>query len=189
MGYSYQGAAYSRHTDRTQVPQYPTVNMGTRKTATSKDKTGPKKPAQWEEQDPSHRHIHPVSHQIPCQHSDLAKGGHGGYRCEDLETPHAAVITEALITAAQEQAVSTRSIKAGVYHTRQGPRCRMCKEASETVQHIVEGCKFRQEHTEWHKQVAGTVYRNICAQYGLDPPMSRWETPQKVVENNRAKIM
>ena len=39
------------------------------------------------------------------------------------------------------------------------------------------------------KQVAGIVYRNICSEYGLDPPKSRWETPQKVVENNRAKLL
>ena len=37
--------------------------------------------------------------------------------------------------------------------------------------------------------MAGIVYRNICTEYGLDPPKSRWETPQKVVENNRAKLL
>ena len=35
--------------------------------------------------------------------------------------------TEALIMAAQERALSTRSIEAGVYHTRQDTRCRLCK--------------------------------------------------------------
>ena len=44
--------------------------------------------------------------------------------------------TEALIMAAQEQALSTRSIEAGFYHTRQDPRCRLCKDAPETVQHM-----------------------------------------------------
>ncbi|KAF7652027.1 hypothetical protein LDENG_00102410 [Lucifuga dentata] len=33
--------------------------------------------------------------------------------------------TEALIMAAQEQALSTRSIEAGVYHSRQDPWCRL----------------------------------------------------------------
>ena len=42
-------------------------------------------------------------------------------------------------------------------------------------------------NTERHNQVAGIVYRNICTEYGPDPPKSRWETPQKVVENNREK--
>ena len=31
--------------------------------------------------------------------------------------------------------------------------------------------------------------RNICPEYGLDPPKSRRETLQKVVENNRAKLL
>ena len=99
--------------------------------------------------------------------------------------------TEALILAEQEQALGTRWIDAGLYHTRQDPRCRLCKDASETVQHIVAGCKMQAgtAYTERHNQVAGIVYRNICSEYGLDPPKSRWETPQKVVENNRAKLL
>ena len=89
--------------------------------------------------------------------------------------------TEALILAAQEQALGTRSIEAGVYHTRQDPRCRLCKEASETVQHIVAGCKMQAEtaYTERHNQVAVIVYRNICSEYGLDPPKSRGITKQQ----------
>ena len=39
-----------------------------------------------------------------------------------------------------------------------------------------------------HNQVAGIVYRNICTQYGLEVPKSQWAIPQKVVENNRAKV-
>lgn len=42
---------------------------------------------------------------------------------------------------------------------------------------------------ESHNQVAGIVYRNICAEYGLETPRSKWETPPKVVENYRAKIL
>ncbi|XP_029026371.1 aldehyde dehydrogenase family 3 member A2-like isoform X1 [Betta splendens] len=36
------------------------------------------------------------------------------------------------------KALSTRAIEAQIYHTRQDPRCRLCKEAPETVQHITE---------------------------------------------------
>ena len=54
--------------------------------------------------------------------------------------------TEALILAAQEKALGTRSIKVGVDHTRQDPRCRLCKEASETGQHIVAGGKMQEQH-------------------------------------------
>lgn len=45
--------------------------------------------------------------------------------------------TEVLIIPAQELALSTRFIEAGVYHSRQDTMCRLCKEASVTTQHIV----------------------------------------------------
>ncbi|KAF7648062.1 hypothetical protein LDENG_00162600 [Lucifuga dentata] len=90
--------------------------------------------------------------------------------------------------AAQEQALSTRSIEAGVYHSRQDPRCRQCKDAPETVQHIVAGCKML-AGTAYTERHSGIVYRNICAVYGLEVPKSKWETPPKVVENSRAKVL
>ncbi|TWW67382.1 hypothetical protein D4764_02G0004230 [Takifugu flavidus] len=99
--------------------------------------------------------------------------------------------TEALIMAAQEQALSTRAIEARVYHTRQDPRCRLCGDAPETVQHITAGCKMLagKAYMERHNQVAGIVYRNICTEYGLEVPGTRWETPPKVVENEQTKIL
>ena len=36
-------------------------------------------------------------------------------------------------------------------------------------------------YTKQDNQVVGIVHRNICTERGLDPPRSRWETPQKVV--------
>ncbi|TKS64906.1 N-lysine methyltransferase KMT5A [Collichthys lucidus] len=51
--------------------------------------------------------------------------------------------TEALIMAAQEQARSTRAIEARIYQSRPDPGCRLCKEALETVQHIVAGSAFK----------------------------------------------
>ncbi|TWW69265.1 COP9 signalosome complex subunit 1 [Takifugu flavidus] len=44
-------------------------------------------------------------------------------------------------------------------------------------------------YMERHNQVAGIVYRNICTEYGLEVPGSRWETPPKVLENEQAKIL
>ena len=91
--------------------------------------------------------------------------------------------TEALMLAVQKQALGTKSMEAGVYHTRQDPMGRLCKEASETVQQIVIGCKMQagKAYTERHNQVAGIVYRNI-SESGLDTPNSQWETSQTVVD-------
>jgi len=84
--------------------------------------------------------------------------------------------------AGVEQALSTRVIEAWVYHIRQDPRCRLCKEASETVQPIVVGCKMQagMAYMERYNQVAGIVYRNICADYGLEVPKSKWETVSNI---------
>ncbi|KAK7925836.1 hypothetical protein WMY93_008146 [Mugilogobius chulae] len=91
----------------------------------------------------------------------------------------------------KEPALSTRAIEAQIYHTRQNLKCRLCKEAPETVQHITAGCKMLagKAYMELHNQLAGIVYRNICVEYGLETPRSKWETPPKVVENDRAKIL
>lgn len=56
--------------------------------------------------------------------------------------------TEALIIIAQ-QALSARSIKAGVYHTRQDLRYRLCREAAEIVQHIVTAPWIKKDFPMW----------------------------------------
>ncbi len=96
--------------------------------------------------------------------------------------------TDELIMAAQEQALSTRSLEAGAG---QEPRCRLFKDAPETVQHIVTGCKMQTEtaYMGRHNHEARPVYRNIRSEYGLEVPRSEWATPPKVVENDRAKIL
>lgn len=53
------------------------------------------------------------------------------------------------VTAAQEQTFNTRSTEARFNHTRQDHSCRLCKHATEKVQHIVLGCKM-QAGTTWH---------------------------------------
>ena len=81
--------------------------------------------------------------------------------------------------------------EARVYHTGQDPRCRLNKEASETVQHIMDSTWKIQAGTaymEHYNQVGrglGLGLQNICTEYGLEVQMSR----VKVVENDRAKIL
>ncbi len=140
-----------------------------------------------EDEEPSWRDkpLHGVYHRQIEEVADIKKS------YQWLEKAGLKDSTEALIMAAQEQALSTRSIEAGVYHTRQDPRCRLCKDAPETVQHITAGCKMQagSAYMERHNQVAVIVYRNICHEYGLEVPRSKWKTPPKVVENDRAKIL
>ena len=108
-----------------------------------------------------------------------------------LEKSNLKANTEALIMAAQEQALKTRVTETRIYHTRQDPKCRLCKQQDETIQHIASGCQqlAGTAYTERHNQVAGIVYRNICTEYNLECPKDWWETPPKVNENDEAKIL
>lgn len=38
-------------------------------------------------------------------------------------------------------------------------------------------------------KVGCTVYRNVCAECGLEVPRSKWNMPLRVVENDQAKIL
>ena len=99
--------------------------------------------------------------------------------------------TEALILAAQEQALPTRQIQTQIYNIRTDASCRLCKQAPESIQHIISGCKqlAGSAYTERHNHVAGMVYRSLCAQYDLSQPHYWWEIPDKVNENDQVKIL
>lgn len=73
--------------------------------------------------------------------------------------------------AAQEQAMALEP-----------QSCKVCRGAPETIQHIekkMQACTMKD--TKWLGKCI--LYRRICATYGLEFPMSQWETPTKVVEN------
>jgi hypothetical protein len=99
--------------------------------------------------------------------------------------------TEALIMAAQEQALNTRAITAKIYHTNQDPRCRMCMTHNETVAHLVSGCSklAGTAYMERHNNVASIVYRAVCSAYDVETPRDWQALPEKVVQNNRAKVL
>uniref|UniRef100_A0A669BY65 Metal transporter n=1 Tax=Oreochromis niloticus TaxID=8128 RepID=A0A669BY65_ORENI len=91
-----------------------------------------------------------------------------------------------LLTRIQSLTLSIKFIEAGVYHTRQDPSCRLCKDAPETLQHITAGCKMLagRAYMERHKQVVGIVYRNICVEYGQEVLRSKGRSIM-----SRAKIL
>ena len=64
--------------------------------------------------------------------------------------------TEGLILASQEQALRTNSIKHSIDKTSETPLCRLCGDCSETVRHIVSGCKkvAESEYRKCHEKVA-----------------------------------
>lgn len=65
----------------------------------------------------------------------------------------------------------------------------LCKDAPESIKYITAGCKMQagMANIECHNQVASTVNRNICAEFRLEVPASKWKRPQKVDENDELR--
>ena len=51
------------------------------------------------------------------------------------------ISTEALLCAAQEQAIRTNYVKYHIDRTSESPLCRLCGKRGESVQHLVSGCE------------------------------------------------
>ncbi|XP_067945173.1 uncharacterized protein [Watersipora subatra] len=102
--------------------------------------------------------------------------------------------TESVIITAQEPVLPTRQLQTKIYHTRDDPRCRLCKDSPELaacIQHIIRGCKqlAGNTYTERHNNVAGVVFRSLHDEYGINKPQDWWNGPGKVNENDRAKFL
>lgn len=99
---------------------------------------------------------------------------------------------EAAIFAAQDQAFTTNAIKYRVHKTTDDPKCRLCRDKDETIDHLVSGCsKIAQtEYKKRHDNVASMIHWNICKNIGA-PVKKNWYNhyPGKVVENDRGKIL
>ena len=99
--------------------------------------------------------------------------------------------TEGLILATQEPALRTNSIKHSVDKTSQTPLCRSCGESTETVWHIVSGCKklAQNEYRKRHDKVALGVHWVMCRKYGIDYT-EKWydHQPLSIVENGEVRV-
>ena len=78
--------------------------------------------------------------------------------------------TEALICAAQEQAIRTNYTKYAIDKTTDSPACRMCEERGETISHIASECKklAQKEYKRRHDNVAKMVQWKLCEKFGLE---------------------
>ncbi|XP_067930560.1 uncharacterized protein [Watersipora subatra] len=121
-------------------------------------------------------HIKPLH---DAYHQQISKVGNLHHTYMWLNKGNLTVNTELLIMAAHKQVLSTRQLQTKIYHTRDHPRCRLCKYAPETVQHIISRCKqlAGNAYTKRHKHVAGVVDRSLCDEYGLNKPQHWWKAP------------
>ncbi|XP_053114405.1 uncharacterized protein LOC128328439 [Hemicordylus capensis] len=100
--------------------------------------------------------------------------------------------TEGLILAAQEQALRTNAIRAKVKKSTTNSKCRLCKEADETVDHLISCCKkiAQTDYKQRHGKIAGMIHWNICKKYKLPVVKNWWDHKiEKVEENEDVKIL
>ena len=100
--------------------------------------------------------------------------------------------TEALLCAAQEQAMRANYLKHYIDKSRDCPLCRMCGKRGESIQHIVsEWEKLAQtEYKRSHDNMVKKVNWDLCRKLGLEHSDTWYEhTPESVVENEAVKIM
>ena len=94
--------------------------------------------------------------------------------------------TEALITAAQDQAIQTNYIKAAIDKSQIDAKCKMCRDKNETVIHIVSGCSklAQKEYKKRHDNVARDIHWDLLLKCGFDRN-DKWynHIPESVLEN------
>jgi hypothetical protein len=100
--------------------------------------------------------------------------------------------TESLLMAAQEQSLRTRKIMHDIDHRNMDPKCRLCGQKDETVEHLVSAYpKLAQtEYKARHDKVAAILHWRLCKKFSI--PVERdWyrHTIQPVVENSSVKIL
>ena len=87
--------------------------------------------------------------------------------------------TEALLCAAQEQAIRTNYVKHHIDKSNDSPLCRLCGKRGKTIQHMCE-CEKLAQKVHWH----------LCKKNGLEHSEKWYEhTPDGVVESDHVKIL
>ena len=100
--------------------------------------------------------------------------------------------TEALLTAAQDQALCVRSYSSFILHSTD-PLCRLCGNGAETIFHLLSACSClaATEYLNRHNAVASILHRNICSSYHFPVHCDKpWlYQPEPVLEGNGVKIL
>ena len=100
--------------------------------------------------------------------------------------------TDGLIMAAQTQSLRTNVVKAKIDKSTSDATCRVCKQAEETVDHILNGCsRFAQkDYKRRHDCVARALHWDLCRMYDIQTAPKWYEhPPQGVVEKENVKIL
>ena len=101
--------------------------------------------------------------------------------------------TESMICAIQEQAITTRYIQRKIHHTTDNDRCRLCRQAAETIHHIMSGCVVMAptKYLQRHVNVCKYVHDLLLNEFDFKENRTAWyqHQPRTVEENTNAKIL
>ena len=94
--------------------------------------------------------------------------------------------------AAQDQSLATRAYRNKIMKDGTNPKCRMCHEFDETVDHILSGCTTlaKTEYIQRHNRAAQYIHWKICKHYQI-PTADRWyqHKPETVTETNGVTVL
>ena len=100
--------------------------------------------------------------------------------------------TEGMVMAAQDQSLATRSYRNKIIKDGTDPKCRMCNNYDETIDHIVSGCPILAptEYIHRHDKAASYIHWKICKHFQL-PAADKWyeHQPTTVAENNKVTVL
>ena len=100
--------------------------------------------------------------------------------------------TEDLIMACREQAIRTNVVKTRIDKSQLNSKCRMCGQADETRNHILNRCSklAQREYKRRHDWIGRRIYWEVCRQYNVRVPDKWYEhLPERVIENEQDKVL
>ena len=100
--------------------------------------------------------------------------------------------TEALLCAAQGQAIRTNYVKHLIDKTSKSPLCRLCGKKGESVQHFVSVSEklAQKEYKRRHDSVAKKIHWDLCKKNELVHTKKWYEhVPEGAVENKGVKVL
>ena len=100
--------------------------------------------------------------------------------------------TECLLIAAQNNAVRTNHIKAGIDKTQQNSKCRLCSDRDETINHIISECSklALKEYKTRHDWVGKVIHWEMCKKFQFDHT-NKWYMHNSTyfLENDTHKLL
>ena len=100
--------------------------------------------------------------------------------------------TEGFMLAIQDQIILIRNYQKFIHKFNINDKCRICNRESETIQHIISGCKLlaNTEYLHRHNFSANIIHQQLTNKYNLineTVPYYEYQ-PKKVLENSEAKL-